>query len=128
MAERFVSTTPYAELVRVDPAKVSDTIVSLATNPDAAIFVSDVAGRAVGMIALLIYDHPYSGVRTAFEVVWWVDPEARGGGLRLLDAAEDWAQEKGAKAIQMVAPNREIGGLYENLGYRPVETSYQRSL
>jgi GNAT superfamily N-acetyltransferase len=64
----------------------------------------------------------------AFEVVWWVEPEARGDGVRLLRAAEDWAIEQGIGKMQMVAPNERVGALYERMGYLPVETSYQRTL
>jgi GNAT superfamily N-acetyltransferase len=92
------------------------------------ILVSGSDATITGMIAMLAYDHPFSGERMAFEVVWWVEPEARGDGVRLLRAAEDWAMEQGIGKMQMVAPNERVGALYERLGYLPVETSYQRSL
>jgi len=128
MGERFVSETTYSKHISVNPERLGTTIMNLATNPDAVILVSEHGDRVDGMIAMLIYDHPYSGLRTAFEVVWWVDPEARGRGRKLLDAAENWARENGAKAVQMVAPNPRIGALYEGLGYTLVEASYQRGL
>lgn len=127
MGQRFVASTEYASRISIDPERLSDTIVKVATNPDGVIFVS---GPEVptGMIAMVAYDHPFSGERTAFEVVWWVDPEARGDGVRLLKAAEDWARERGATAMQMVAPNDRVGALYRRLGYEAVETSFQRRL
>lgn len=128
MANRFVSESKYAEFVSIDPGQLLKSVVDIVSNPEGVGFVSEREGRTNGMIALLIYAHPYSGIRTAFEVVWWVDPEARGCGMRLLSAAEKWAKENGAEAMQMVAPTEKVGHLYERLGYKPVETSYQRSL
>ena len=128
MALRFVAETPYGEYITIRPDRLALTVSSLMANPDAAILVSENGSRLTGMIGMMAYDHPYSGERTAFEVVWWVDPESRGDGVRLLRAAEEWAREHGAIKAQMVAPNERVGALYARLGYTPVETSYQRSL
>jgi GNAT superfamily N-acetyltransferase len=128
MAQRFVAESEYARFVSIDPDRLSRTITDIAMSEDGALLVSEVEGRPTGMIAMVAYDHPYSGERTAFEVVWWVEPEARGDGLRLLRAAEEWGREVGAKNIQMVAPNERVGTLYRRLGYAAVETSFQRSL
>lgn len=128
MGQRFVSETSYHEHIALDPEKLSGTVVSVATNPRGVILVSERDARVDGMIALVMNEHPYSGLLTAFELVWWVDPESRGIGRELLGAAEGWAKENGARAIQMVAPNARVGALYERLGYRAVETAYQRSL
>ncbi len=128
MGQRFVAETPYAGLITIDPERLAVTVGSLLENPHAAVFVSGSDATLTGMIALLAYDHPFSGERTAFEVVWWVEPEARGDGVRLLRAAEGWARDQGIKKMQMVAPDARVGGFYQRMGYSPVETSYQRSL
>lgn len=127
MGERFAAETKYGSLVGVSKDRIRQVVLWVLENPDGAIFVSG-NDPVTGMIALLCYDHQFSGERTAFEIVWWVDPEARGDGVRLLREAEKWAKDSGAKAIQMVAPNERVGSFYERLGYTPVETSYQRSL
>ncbi len=128
MGMRFVAETGYHKLIQVRPEKLADTVLSIAENPDGVVLVSESEGQVTGMIAMLAFDHPYSGTRTAQEVVWWVEPEHRGVGLKLLRSAEDWAKENGAEAMQMVAPTEAIGKLYARLGYEPIETSYQRSL
>ena len=128
MGRRFVAETAYRDLIAVQPEKLAGVITTMLANPEAVVLVSGLDATLTGMIALLVYDHPYSGERMAFEAVWWVEPEARGDGVRLLRAAEQWARERGAIAMQMVAPNERVGNLYARLGYAPVETSYQRSL
>jgi len=128
MGMRFVAETEYRDLISAKPERIAATIDHVLGLPDGVVLVSENGKGVNGMIGLMAYDHPFSGERTAFEVVWWVDPEARGDGVRLLYAAEKWALAQGAKAIQMVAPNERVGNLYARMGYRPVETSYQRSL
>lgn len=128
MGMRFVAQTTYSGFIAAKPERLIDTIGSVLMNPDGVILVSGSDASLTGMIAMLAYDHPFSGERTAFEVVWWVEPEARGDGVRLLRAAEDWAKEQGAGKVQMVAPDDRVGTLYRRMGYVPVETSYQRSL
>jgi GNAT superfamily N-acetyltransferase len=128
MGARFISETDYAGIISVNPDRLSASVKAVADNPDGVILVSGSDATITGMIAMLAYDHPFSGERMAFEVVWWVEPEARGDGVRLLRAAEDWAMEQGIGKMQMVAPNERVGALYERMGYLPVETSYQRTL
>lgn len=128
MGKRFVEETSYRDLIRIDSERLAGTIAKVADSEDGAVLVSGSDASVTGMIAMVAYDHPYSGERTAFELVWWVEPEARGDGVRLLRAAETWAREQGCRHMQMVAPNERVGALYQRLGYSPVETSYQRSL
>lgn len=128
MGKRFVEGTSYKEIISINPSRLEAAISHVIANPDGVVLVSGPETDPTGMIAMLTYDHPFSGARTAFEIVWWVDPEARGDGVRLLRAAEEWARSRGATAVQMVAPNERVGSFYRRLGYAPVEMSYQRSL
>jgi GNAT superfamily N-acetyltransferase len=128
MALRFLAETRYAELLTPDPTHLQATVAVFLERPDGVLLVSEDGGAVVGMIALVLYLHPFTGSRTVMEVVWWVEPEARGAGVRLLRAAETWAREQGAAYLQMVAPTDRVGAFYERLGYAKVETSYQLAL
>jgi GNAT superfamily N-acetyltransferase len=92
------------------------------------ILVLEDEGVLVGMIGLHCGPHFLSGEIAAGEVFWWVDPAHRGKGLRLLRAAEAWAREQGATSLQMIAPDARVERLYERLGYRAIERTYQRRL
>ncbi len=127
MGQRFVRETTYNGIIAIDPERMARVIAGILANPDGVLLVSG-ADKLTGMIGMVVYDHPFSGERTAFEIVWWVEPEARGDGVRLLRAAEDWATERGAVVMQMVAPTDRVAHLYIRLGYAPVETSFQRRL
>lgn len=128
MGQSFVNETSYSLLISVNPERLSGIIGGILENPDGVVLVSGSDATVTGMIAMVVYNHPFSGERTAFEIVWWVEPESRGDGIRLLRAAEEWAREQGAKHMQMVAPNERVAALYQRLGYGLVETSFQRSL
>ncbi len=94
------------------------------------------ADDVCGMLAAALYVQPFSGESIGAEIVWWMNPDARGGrtAIRLLREAERWAKDRGATTFQMMAPVGktgtilELGRLYEALHYEPIETHYQRRL
>ena len=130
MALRFQATTSYAQHLRATEATFRALATQLLASPEAAIWVADRDGQVVGMIAAALYTQPMSGERIGSEVCWWMDPEARGGrtAIRLVRAAEQWAQAQGATVFQMMAPTKAVGALYEALQYAPIETHYMRRL
>lgn len=128
MARAQLAAT-YGDAVADNPGQLEATVTLLVTTPAGAVFVADLDGAVVGMIGLVIAPHHCSGLLTAGEVMWWLDPAARGGGRALLARAERWAAEAGARVIQMTAPAGDqgdrVGRLYTRRGYRAIETSYQ---
>jgi GNAT superfamily N-acetyltransferase len=131
MGERFRSQTTYATTVESSPESVRTLTTRLVTGDNSIVFVAEdpATGDLVGMLAVLAYTHYMSGVRKAIEVAWWVDPDQRGTlGLKLLRQAEDWARDRGAEALELIAPTPRIEQLYARLGYAPVERMYFRRL
>ena len=131
MAQTFAASPLYAAHVTVSVPHLTRLIASFLVNEDAlALIAARDDGSLVGMIGMLICEHPVSGQRVATELAWWVDADTRGVGLgvKLLRAAEAWAAERGAEAMQMGAPTERVGEFYQAMGYARVETSYQRRL
>jgi GNAT superfamily N-acetyltransferase len=130
MAHAFVASTEYAAHIALSAEHLTTLAERLIEGVDGDVLVAeDGAGRVIGMLALQAFTHPMSGQRIATEFVWWVDPAHRGtAGVRLLRAAEQWAKDAGAAALQMVAPNAHVAAFYEKVGYSAVETSYMRPL
>lgn len=64
--------------------------------------------------------------KQCMEIAWWVDPEKRGGSLKMLSIYEEWAKEKGAKLIEVKSMYKfpETEKIYEKLGYSPLEKSW----
>ncbi len=101
-------------------------------RPDGIVLVGRVDGVALGMLGAVAYPDPYSWVRTASELFWWVAPPARGvkSAVTWLRAYHAWAESRGAELVRMVslASDGSVGALYTRLGYVPVETHYQARL
>lgn len=126
MGLRFRRESEYVDVLAENAGKMAELALQLAKS--GCVVVSERAGRIVGMLGYVIFPHFLSGELVAGEVFWWVEPEERGEGVKLLRAAEARAKDFGAVSMQMIAPNDRVAGLYERLGYRRVETSFQRPL
>lgn len=126
MGHRFNAESPYRSVLQV-----TDTAMELLAHkliPSGWLLLSEVGGEPVGMIGFYVYAHFLSGEIVAGEIFWWVEPEHRGAGRELLKVAENEARRCGAKSMQMIAPDPRVGKLYERIGYKYIESSYQRDL
>lgn len=128
MGRRFLTETVYAGRVLVNPAAMARTLRLLLESDAGALFVSEQDGTVTGMIGLLVFEHPITGERAAQELFWWVEPEHRGYGIRLLKRGEQWAAAVGAQHLHMIAPTAAVGQLYERLGYGYLEAAYQKAM
>lgn len=128
MGRRFIESSHYRAIVPDNPDQLRTTAAGLITSESGFVAVDDRDGTLVGMIGILLFPHHLSGERIAGEVFWWVEPERRGGGVRLMKRAEAWAKDHGAVRMQMIAPSAPVGALYARLGYAPVEIAYERAL
>ena len=128
MGAHFIETE-YPGAIRFDAERLGTLTRSLIDGAG-VVFVVEQDGALVGMMALTTYTHPMNGDTIATEIVWWIQPEARGGrsALQLFKAGEAWAREQGATTFQMIAPSDQVGAFYERLGFTKIEVHYQRSL
>lgn len=126
MGLRFRRETGYCQHLAESAGNMAQTATRLIES--GGVLVSERAGQIVGMIGIFLFPHFLSGEMTAGEVFWWVEPEHRGEGIKLLREAEKQARERGAVKLQMIAPTAKVAALYERLGYEFVESAYQRTL
>lgn len=88
--------------------------------------------RFVGGLGAVICPDLNNGQLMAVETFWYVQPQHRGRGLRLLREFEKWAKERGARRVAMLHLLKlhpaEMNTLYKRLGYRPVEVNYIKEL
>lgn len=132
MSEKFYATTHYSRWADFNP----ETVESLATNllENHILLVAEVDGEVVGMVGLFVAPFMFNHDRIgAYEVVWWVNPDAQGAGvgMELLAAIEPACRAKGVNAIQMVmmanSPPK-AQAIYEKFGYNHSETSFTKEL
>jgi GNAT superfamily N-acetyltransferase len=130
MAMKFLALTRYGVLIRGVTLDSMRRFVELVFDMG-VIFVADINGELIGMLGLIVVQHPMSGTPEAAEVAWWIEPEHRTSrtGYYLLCQAEEWARQKGLMCLKMVAPaDSQTGPFYEHMGYQAVETVYQKFL
>jgi GNAT superfamily N-acetyltransferase len=130
MGQRFRTSSRYAAVLRDNPAQLARMAEGLIAGDHGHVWVSaDDAGALSGMLGVIRFDHPMSGDLNVGELFYWVNPESRGNGVRLLRRAEAWARDQGAAAILMIAPDQtDVGALYARLGYTAVETAWSKRL
>lgn len=131
MGLRFASDE-YKDYLRPDPLLLAQLAQRIITGQTSIGFVAqpEAGGPIVGMLGMMTYRQPMGGDLVATEIVWWVEPEARGprAAIHLLNRGERWAREQGATKFQMIAPTDHVGHFYERMGFKKLETHYQRSL
>jgi hypothetical protein len=102
-------------------------------NPAFICIVADdghIMGMAAGVVSPVYFNH---GHVSGEELFWYVSPDApQMTGIRLLDALEKEAKQKGCQTWQMKALAR-LGGermvsLYARRGYRAAEQSFIKEL
>lgn len=86
-------------------------------------------GEFRGALGLLVAPDPNSGLLHAQEAFWFVRPQFRGKGLKLLIHAMDWVKASGIRRFTMVhlssiAPAT-LKKLYLRMGFVELETHYQ---
>lgn len=97
--------------------------------PHGEIFIAERDGEIVGMIGVIATLHPHSGDSVMSELFWYVQPDARGAGPKLLLRAEAWARSNGVTRSLVVSPLHDgVSRLYTRMGYVPLETQYVKRL
>lgn len=128
MGSRFLEESHYGTLFKRNDIALSKLMRRLITSNDGVIFVSVDWPSLSGMIGGVVYDHPMTGERMATEAFWWVDPENRGHGLKLLRRLTAWAKVNGATKMQMIAPDERVARVYRGLGFTKLEEHFQKDI
>lgn len=102
---------------------LAQSLAEMITADSSVILVSD-----GGVIAGIAYPYYFSGELVAQELFWWADS----GGLKLLQAFEEWARNAGAKRVLMIClesvePDR-VARIYTRRGYIPIERTFMRTI
>src|SRR5476651_1377594 len=110
MGVKFNNQSSYSRHLKVDEEKIAAIGKQLIEGE--GLLVSENQEKITGMIGYIVYRHFMSDEIIAGEVFWWVEPEHRGAGIKLLKEAEDRARQRGAKKMQMIAPTDQVAKVY----------------
>lgn len=121
--------TPFAHAQVPDDGQLAASVAVWIDTPDAAGFVLvDDTDMPRGVFAVSAFEHPLSRQRLAGVLMWWVTPSARGHGLKLIKAAEDWTRGKGVDELHLYAHTPELDRLCALSGYTKLETTFRKVL
>ena len=133
VAKPFLRYSMYAQYTEIDNNELAFSLCNMIDN--GVIFVAEYDGQIVGGLVGAINNFWFNrNTKMASELGWWVNEEHRGktAGIRLLQAFEHWAKEKGADVISLsdlrVNDEYPAGGLYEKLGYQVTERAHVKGL
>lgn len=130
MARLFYATTEYRKWADFNDETVKNLTETLVK--DHVLLVADEDGELKGMVALFVAPFMFNAdVTAAYEVAWWVNPDAQGIGVgkALLAAIEPACKARGCTAIQMVHLSTsppQAAAIYEHMGYAHTESSFTR--
>lgn len=129
MGSRSLLDGPYKDEVD-NPEQSAKTALDVIKSTNGKVLVAEEDGKLVGLVGFVLYPHYFTGKMTAIELMWFIVPESRDSftAIVLIRAAQRIAKDMGAVKMQFTAPTPEVGKAYEALGYRALETAYQRSL
>lgn len=125
---RFISEGKYRDKITPNPEILAHQMFGLIDNPYGLLTVLEKAGRSIGMFGAMAIASPYDGAPTALEFYWYVEPESRSGGVRLLRHAENWARELGVKRFIAVSHTKKVTKFLKRLGYQAMEENLVKAL
>lgn len=132
MGERFYRSSHYsgwADFCRESSRKLVQMVIDTGV-----LMIAQEDGKDVGMVGLVVAPFMFNNDKLgAYEVFWWVEPEARGGmtAWRLLKSIDQVCADMGVASIQMVVLSdspEQAAKMYERAGYTHSETSFTKIL
>jgi GNAT superfamily N-acetyltransferase len=113
-----------------DAASMPERVSRLAGDPNAKAFVAVEGERVVGMTTIHLRDTLNHATPIAQITLLVVDEtvRSRGAGRALVEAAEAWARERGAKRVAVTTALDRTGAhaFYERLGYAHTGRRYAK--
>lgn len=131
LAQEFHDASPMHSFAAFEPDGYSVFFANALQNPDIGVWLAELDGEIVGITGALIYPLYFSPSKhIAQELWWWLTPQARGTGAggQMFKKIQEWASDRGADALFMIALEDERVGkmekLYRRAGFKPLERTF----
>lgn len=131
LARDFHDASPMHGVADFDEQGYSNFFLHSIMEENVGIWLAEIDGEMVGITGALVYPLYFSpGNLVAQELWWWLTPAARGSGAgsKMFKQLEQWAQEKGAKALFMIALEDDRAAkmekVYARAGFKPLERTF----
>ena len=131
LAKDFHDASPMHGVADFDENGYANFFLNAIVNPDIGIWLAEIDNEIVGIAGALLYPLYFSPTNlVAQELWWWLTPASRGSGVgsKMFKQIEQWSQEKGAKALFMIALEdskvQKMEKVYARAGFRPLERTF----
>ena len=131
LAQAFHTASPMHGSISFDVPGYSQFYLSSLQNDSVGVWLAEIENNIVGIcgaVAYPLYFNPSALV--VQELWWWLTPASRGSGAggQLFKQIEQWAKDKDASALFMIAleDNRakKMENLYIRAGFKPMERTF----
>ena len=128
LGSRSLVDGPYAGIIDDVPAQAEKCARMVMQS--GKILLGEEEGKVVGLIGFIFANHHFSNQPYVAELMWYVEPEHRKGGIamHLLWEAEKLATAMGALSFLFTAPNDSVAAIYKRFGYKQLEVTYTKPL
>jgi N-acetylglutamate synthase-like GNAT family acetyltransferase len=131
LAQAFHTASPMHGSIGFDVPGYSQFYLSSLQNDSVGIWLAEIENKIVGICGALVYPLYFNpSALVVQELWWWLTPASRGSGAggQMFKQIEQWAKDKDASALFMIAleDNRakKMENLYIRAGFRPMERTF----
>jgi N-acetylglutamate synthase-like GNAT family acetyltransferase len=131
LAQAFHTASPMHGSIGFDVPGYSQFYLSSLQNDSIGIWLAEIENNIVGICGALVYPLYFNpSALVVQELWWWLTPASRGSGAggQMFKQIEQWAKDKNASALFMIAleDNRakKMENLYIRAGFKPMERTF----
>lgn len=131
LAQAFHAASPMHGSIGFDVPGYSQFYLSSLQNDSIGIWLAEIEDEIVGVCGALVYPLYFNpSALVVQELWWWLTPASRGSGAggQMFKQIEQWAKDKDAAALFMIAleDNRakKMENLYIRAGFKPMERTF----
>lgn len=135
LAKDFHEASPMNGISAFDVEGYGQFFLSALNNPDVGIWLAEIDSKIVGITGAMVYPLYFSPTHlVAQELWWWLTPTARGSGAgaKMFNQIEQWAKEKNAKSLFMIALEddraEKMEKVYIRAGFTPLERTFVKEV
>jgi len=135
LANDFHNASPMNGIAEFDIEGYASFYKNALNNPDVGIWLAEIDSKIVGITGALVFPLYFSPTHlVAQELWWWLTPTARGSGAgaKMFKQIEQWAKEKNAKSLFMIALEddraEKMEKIYIRAGFTPLERTFVKEV
>ena len=135
LANDFHDASPMNGIAQFDVEGYASFYKNALNNPDVGIWLAEIDSKIVGITGAMVYPLYFSPTHlVAQELWWWLTPTARGSGAgaKMFNQIEQWAKEKNAKSLFMIALEddraEKMEKVYIRAGFTPLERTFVKEV